>query len=360
MNQAYDVLGPEGFGVYEVDWSAGAPSFTRVSKPPRGLLVPGFVDIHIHGAFGLDFMSGTRADMEELCRKLADVGYEAFLPTTVTASPADVLAALANLPDDPMIAGFHLEGPFISPDFPGAQPPSFIAQPPIGVSDWDPILEDPRLKVITIAPEIPNALDLISRLMKRGVAVSMGHTNATYEETRRGFEFGAAHTTHTYNAMRGLHHREAGTVGYALINDALSCELIYDRLHVCREAARLLVKCKPVDRLIAVSDSTLATGLPAGQIVKMWGLECEIGKKQVRLVSNGALAGSAITLLDAFRNLHDDFGPEIAIRACCINPRRDVGLTQVRRWLVLDRDSLDIVDSIVPSPPHTPPPHFGL
>jgi N-acetylglucosamine-6-phosphate deacetylase len=197
-----------------------------------------------------------------------------------------------------------------------------------------------------MAPELPHALELASRLMERGVIVSMGHTNATYEEARRGFEFGAAHTTHTFNAMRGLHHREAGILGYALATDALRCELIYDRLHVSREAAGLLFKCKPEDRVIAVSDSTLATGLPPGQTVTMWGHECVIGKKQVRLASNGALAGSAITLLDAFRNLHEDFGAEKAIRACCLNPRAALGISQIKRWVQLDRESLDIEEIV--------------
>lgn len=336
MSDVYDAIGPEGFGAYEVDLSTSLPVFTRVNRPPKGLLVPGFVDIHIHGAFGIDFMSDPASDMKVLCRKLYEVGYEGFLPTTITSAASDITKALEHLPDDPMILGFHLEGPFISPEFPGAQPPGFIIGPPRGTSEWDVILDDPRLKVVTLAPEMPGALELTSRLMKRGVVVSMGHTNATFEEARRGFEFGASHTTHTYNAMRSLHHREAGTVGYALTNDSLACELIYDRLHVCRDAAGLLVKCKPADRIVAVSDSTMAAGLPPGPI-KMWGLDCVIGKKQVRLASNDALAGSAITLLDAFRNLYEDFGAELAIRACCLNPRRALGITAVRRWIVLDR-----------------------
>ncbi|HTQ08759.1 MAG TPA: N-acetylglucosamine-6-phosphate deacetylase [Fimbriimonadaceae bacterium] len=346
MTGSFDALGPNGFGVYEVDLSAPAPRFSRVSTPPKGLLIPGFVDIHIHGAFGIDFMSASTEDMEALCRKLEKVGYEGFLPTTITGSAESISQALERLPIDSMILGFHLEGPFISPTFPGAQPPSFILNPPGERSEWDAILLDPRLKVVTLAPEIPGALELTSRLMKRGVIVSMGHTNSTYDEARRGFEFGASHTTHTYNAMRGLHHREAGTVGYALLNDSLTCELIYDRLHVSREAARLLVKCKPPDRLIAVSDSTLATGLPPNQKVTMWGLECVIGRREVRLASNNALAGSAITLLDAFRNLHQDFGPEVAIRACCLNPRRALQIPDVRKWLILDRESLEIMDTV--------------
>ncbi len=341
MNKVYDTLGPEGFGTYEIDWAKDV--WTRVSAPPKALLIPGFVDIHIHGGFGVDFMSANSADMLHLCDKLQAEGYESFLPTTVTASAEKIRQVLRNLPEHPMIAGFHLEGPFISPEFPGAQPPSAIVDIPVGPSEWDEILDDPRLKVVTLAPEKPNALDLILRLMKRGVLVSMGHTNATYDEARRGFEFGAHSATHTFNAMRPLHHREAGTVGYVLSNDEMNAELIYDRNHVSPDAARLLFKCKPKDKVIAVSDSTMASGMIAGQQMKMWGLDVVTGKQDVRLTSNGALAGSAITLLDAFRNLHEDFGPETAIRACCINPRLALGWKNPPRvFLELDK-KLEIV-----------------
>lgn len=330
----YRFLGPEGFGVYSFD--GGEPR--RVDGAADHLLIPGFVDVHIHGAFGIDVMSASSDRLRELCRKLEDAGYEGFLPTTVTASPEDVAKVLANLPDDPMVLGFHLEGPFISRKYPGAQPQSAIADVPSGASAWDPILDDPRLKLITLAPELPGAEALIRRLAARGVTVSMGHTDATYAQCAAGFEAGARHTTHTYNAMRPLHHREAGTVGYAFLNDEVWTELIYDRHHVTREAASILMRCKPEDRLLAVSDGTMAAGLPAGQIVVMWGLECVVGQGQVRL-KDGTLAGSGITLLDAFRNLHDDFGPETAIRATSLNPRASLGLTaEPKTWLVLDRE----------------------
>lgn len=333
------MLGAEGFGSYEVDWEESPLVFRRINRPPRCLLVPGFVDLHIHGGYGIDFMSASQADTRLLLDKLADDGYEALLPTTVTANAAAVSAFLAKLPEHPMIAGFHLEGPFISPVFPGAQRPDLIASVPVGPSDWDVVLDDPRLRIVTLAPEIPNALDLCLRLMKRRVIVSLGHTNATYEEARRGFEFGAAHATHTFNAMRPVHHREAGMVGYALNTDDLTCELIYDRLHVGRDAAELLLKVKPPHRLVAVSDATMALGMPAGQRILMWGMECITGRRDVRLVSNGALAGSASCLRHAFRNLAEDFGEETAIRLCCLNPRRALNLTGPPRvWLELDKE----------------------
>lgn len=321
-----------------MDWSNGTPLFERVSRPPSGLLLPGFVDGHIHGAFGIDFMSASAEEMLILCEKLTGLGYENLLPTTVTAPITDVLSALDNLPQHPMVVGFHLEGPFISPKHPGAQPPSAIVDIPTRGSEWDFVLNHADLRQITLAPELPHALELITRLMSRGVRVSMGHSDATFEEARRGSEFGAVSTTHTFNAMRGFHHREAGIAGFALASNDLDCELIYDRHHVSRDAAGLLFKNKPKERVLAVSDSTLATGLAPGTKVNMWGLVCTVERGEIRLDSNGALAGSAITLLDAFRNLTEDFGPEIAIRACSLNPRRALGISGVKRWLQFDKD----------------------
>ncbi len=340
MDGVYTMLGLEGYGSYRYEDGA----FSRVHESPRGVLTPGLIDLHIHGAFGVDWMSADARDMVYLAERLAAEGYEAFLPTTITG-PADAIrSALKQLPDHPMMPGFHLEGPFLSPEFPGAQPPEHIADIPYGDSEWDDILDDPRLRIVTLAPERPHALEMILRLQTRGVIVSIGHTNATYEEARRGFEFGATHTTHTFNAMRGLHHREAGTVGYALHQPGLRCELIYDRLHVVRDAAALLLKIKPLDGVIAVSDSTAATGLPKGTALTMWGHPVDVGKREVRLKSNGALAGSAITLADAFRNLAEDFGPECAIRACCHNPRLALrSHINARRYVLWD-DQWQVVE----------------
>ncbi len=336
MNYCATYLGDEGFGTYEVTWS-DPPVFRRVNKAPDVILVPGFVDVHIHGGWGLDFMTASTNQITELSLRLLKEGYESWLPTTVTASADAVMAAINRLPDHPMIAGFHLEGPFISPDFPGAQPAEFIVTPDPVESEWDEILDHPKLRYVTLAPELPHALELTSRLMKRGVIVSMGHSSATYEEARRGFEFGASHTTHTFNAMRPFHHREAGLVGYALMNDAVQTELIYDRLHVSHDAAALLFKFKGPDGIIAVSDSSAATRLDPGQTIEMWGHKAFVGNGDVRL-ENGTLAGSAITLLDAFRNIASDFGEEAAIRTCSVNPRAALRMKEFPHVFVeLDR-----------------------
>ena len=335
----FNALGPQGFQKYDVDLRTMAmePS----DRTAEGLLVPGFVDVHIHGAFGHDFMTGSASDLLAMADALQKVGYEAFLPTTVTASREAVSEAVAKLPAaDGRIEGFHLEGPFISAKHPGAQPKGAIVTP---TPEWDAVLDDPRLRVVTLAPEITGGLELVARLATRlvpdlglhPVIASLGHTDATYAQVREAVEAGASHTTHTYNAMRPLHHREPGTVGAALTLEELTCELIYDRVHVARAAAEVLLRCKGPEGVIAVSDGTMAAGLPAGTEITMWGLDCIVGEGDVRL-RDGTLAGSAITLLDAFRNLLHDFGPEVAIRLCCLNPRRALRMGEPRVWLVMD------------------------
>lgn len=337
MRYLAETVGPHGFGTYDVDWGGSDLALTPTPGRADLILAPGFVDIHLHGAFGIDFMSASAADMARLCDLLANEGYEGCLPTTVTATPEDVLHALSAFPSHEMILGFHLEGPFISPKHPGAQPQQAIASFPPEEA-WEPVLDHALLKVVTLAPELPGSPDLIARLRSRGVFVSMGHSDATYAEAEAGHRAGADHATHTFNAMRGFHHREAGLAGFALLADAVYAELIYDRIHVSRPAAELLVRSKPADRLVAVSDSTMATRLPPGEHLTMWGLDCVTGPGEVRLASNGSLAGSAITLLDAFRNLCDDFGAETAIRACCLNPRGSIGLSGTPRiYLEFDR-----------------------
>lgn len=333
MSLRVQAIGPDGFGAYEL--SAG--TLTPALGAAEHIYVPGFVDVHIHGAFGIDFMSASTSELEVLCSKLGECGYESFLPTTVTAEADAVAAALAKLPDSPMIVGFHLEGPFISPEFPGAQPKERIAIPPVKPTAWEPILRDPRLKIVTLAPEVENGLTMTQWLAERGVRVGIGHTAATFAQARLGFRAGASHTTHTFNAMRPFHHRDAGAVGFALCEDRLAAELIYDRIHVCRDAAGLLYKCKPEDKVIAVSDGTAAAGMPDGSKLDMWGQEVFVADGAVRL-AGGTLAGSAITLLDAFRNLAADFGIESAIRATSLNPRKLLGLGEPKIHHLFDRN----------------------
>lgn len=344
MRKRLITLLPNGqAGLAEVEWSETGPVITPLGEdkhgPPEGILTPGFVDIHCHGGFGYDFMSAGPDQIAEWAEKLSEEGYEYFLPTTVTCSAEAAQSALNNLPDHPMIAGVHLEGPFISPEYPGAQPPSFIKDPLNMDPGWNQIIDDPRIKVMTLAPERPGALLLIAKLNERGIIGSMGHTAASFEEAQEGFRHGVRHSTHTYNAMKGLHHREPGALGFILSEPGIMAELIYDRIHVSYGAAKALKQAKGWGGIIAVSDATRAAGMPSGTEFEMWDLKVVTQNKEVRLVSNGALAGSAITLKDAFVNIYDDFGLEAAIRTCSLNPRRALKMTdRPRVWVQFSPD----------------------
>lgn len=341
MKLIANAFGPNGWGTYSIEKEEGHPPvFSETSRETSDLFIPGFVDVHIHGAFGIDFMSASSEQLIQLADQLALNGYAGLLPTTITATYEQTQAAIDHLPDHPLIWGFHLEGPFISPEYPGAQPPEAIQDIPQADSPWQRLLHDPRLKLITIAPEKHDAKNLIEDLVRRNVIVSAGHTNSTYEEIAQAVEWGLSHATHTYNAMRPLHHREAGTVGAALNIESIVAELIYDRHHVSKPAAELLLKSKPHEKVIAVSDCTMAKGIAPGTEFTMWNHQVIAGDGEVRLAKNHALAGSAITLLDAFRNLSEDFGPETATRLCCLNPRIELQMDLVpSRYVVLDKNS---------------------
>jgi N-acetylglucosamine-6-phosphate deacetylase len=338
--------GEDGLDLVKFDTETGEMNDVKKGEP-EGVLVPGFVDIHIHGAFGVDFMTSSAPELKELCNQLGEDGYERFLPTTVTAGADDIKAALARLPQNPMIGGFHLEGPFISPEFPGAQPKEFIIDPPTGPSEWDEILDDPRLKIVTLAPERPGALELIQRLTKRKVIVSMGHTNATYAEASEGHTAGIRHSTHTFNAMRGLHHREAGALGAAMTLTPFRAELIYDRIHVSPEAAMLLIQTRLVDgQVIGVSDATMAAGLDPGTKLKMWNLDCIVGEGDVRLADSGTLAGSAVTLRTVFENLTEDFGVDVAADLCCYAPREALNMRHHPKvWNLVNEQTGELIET---------------
>ncbi|MCU0315902.1 MAG: amidohydrolase family protein [Fimbriimonadaceae bacterium] len=341
MKEVFYGFGHEGYRPYEgilCDSKTWQPS----ARTPIIAAIPGFIDLHIHGAFGIDFMAGDLAQNQLMVDKLRAEGYEGLLLTTITAPLDSVRRALASLPIDPLVLGFHLEGPFISPVYPGAQPPEAILQPDKHAEEWEEVWQDPRLKRITLAPELPGSVDLARRLSARGVQVSMGHTNATYDEAMEGIEAGFAHATHTFNAMKPFHHREAGTVGAVLTHPEICAELIYDRIHVSPYSARLVIQTKAPDHLVAVSDCTRAKGLPPGTKLDMWGHEGEVFEDSVRLSSNGALAGSVSSLKDVFLNLATDFGVGLAIQVCCINPGRICGIyPRIRSILHLNTRSFE-------------------
>lgn len=292
------------------------------------VIAPGFVDVHCHGWGGHDAMDGADA-LSGMARALLRHGVTSFLPTAVTA-PLPALAAfadtarawIASAPDDgarPL--GFNLEGPFLAAARKGAHEQSLLVDPADAPDGSIEPLTD-GLRVITIAPERPGAVELIARLADLGVAVALGHSAATYEEARAGYDAGAVSTTHLFNAMTGVHHRDPGLAVAALVDDTVYVELIADGNHVSPLVWPIISRSKPRDRLLLVSDAIRLAGTSETQ-ASVGGLEVEVREGRVVLAGTGTLAGSIIALDTAVRNLVRA-GVSIvdAVAAASLNPLR--------------------------------------
>lgn len=299
-------------------------------------LVPGLVDIHCHGVVGYDVTEGGAAQMIAVLRSR---GVEWVCPTTV-AAPLDRLRQVVEEvpPETPGFAGFHLEGPYLSPKHPGAQPEMYLRLP--SVQEFDDAFGDllSKIRIVTLAPELPSAEDLIRYLFQRGIIASAGHTNADKEAMQVAANAGLRHITHLFNAMRPFHHRDPGIVGFGLTS-TLVCELIYDRVHVSRLAASLVFSAKRLVDVVAISDGTALSGEPSGTVAQLWGKEVRVEGRAARL-ADGRLCGSIATMPEVFQALWQDFreSPEWAIAACSLNPRRALGLPSPEMWLMVSRD----------------------
>ena len=314
-------------------------------------LAPGFVDVHVHGWGGHDAM-GDRAALDGMARSLLRRGVTSFLPTAVTA-PLGELAAFAERvrtwqPDAPTDGaqplGFNLEGPFLAAARRGAHDPAHLEQPArVPRAAFEPLVGG--LRLITIAPELPGAMDLIRWLRERGVTISIGHSAATFEEARAGYEAGATSTTHLFNAMSGVDHRAPGVAVAALLDDRVYVELIADGIHVDRALWPLITRLKPVDRLVAVSDALSLAGTGDGR-GRIGGLDVEVVGERVTLAGTSTLAGSVIALDTAVRHLVGAGMPlPAAIAAASRNPLAMIGIVDRGRIAIGQRADLVELDA---------------
>jgi N-acetylglucosamine-6-phosphate deacetylase len=313
-------------------------------------LAPGFVDVHVHGWGGHDAM-GDLAALDGMARRLLRRGVTSFLPTAVTAS-LDELVAFAErvrrwLPAAPAEGaeplGFNLEGPFLSAARRGAHDPAHL-QRPAGVprSALEPLIEG--LRLITVAPELPGATDLIHWLRGRGVATSIGHSAATIEEARAGYDAGGMSTTHLFNAMSGIDHRAPGVAVAALLDDDAYVELIADGIHVHPAIWPLITRLKPRDRLMLVSDALSIAGTGDGR-GRIGGLEVEVVGQRVTLAGTETLAGSVIALDTALRNVVASGIPlPAAVAAASRNPLALLGVKDRGRIAIGQRADLVELD----------------
>jgi N-acetylglucosamine-6-phosphate deacetylase len=308
---------------------------------PQATLAPAFLDVHIHGAAGRDVMEATPEALRAMGSFLATRGTGSYLATTVTAPLDTTLRSLEGLAkliehperidsgttqDQPVTKpiGIHLEGPFLSHGKRGVQPEEHLLQPDTAVFDRFFEAAEGRIRLMTMAPELPGAAELTAHATARGVRVSIGHSNANTAEARTAVAAGAVSATHTFNAMRPLDHREPGILGVVLTTDSLYAELICDGIHTAPEMVKLWYRAKGPERGILVTDAMSAAGMPDGEY-QLGGFPVQVvnGKAMAR----GVLAGSVLTLDRALANLvkFTDAPIESALRLLTTNPAAMIG-----------------------------------
>jgi N-acetylglucosamine-6-phosphate deacetylase len=337
----------DGGVIVEVSLDGGAGEGDATAP----FIAPGFVDVHVHGWGGHDAMGDTAA-LDGMARALLRRGVTSFLPTAVSA-PLPALASFADrvrawMPAAPADGaeplGVNLEGPFLAPERRGAHDAAVLLAPAdVPRGELEPLLDG--LRLITIAPELPGALDLIAWFAERGVAVSVGHSAATMAEAAAGYAAGARSTTHLFNAMSGVDHRAPGLAASALLEDVAWVELIADGIHVHPSLWALITRLKPADRLLLVSDAIALAGMGDGQ---GWigGLPVEVSDGRVTLAGTTTLAGSVLSLDVAVRNAVAAGIPlPAAVAAASRNPLALLGITDRGRIAVGQRADLVALDA---------------
>ena len=298
------------------------------------VIVPGFIDQHIHGAMGADAMDATENALSTIAKAVASEGTTGFLATTMTQSPENISKAMVAVKEyiqkdyeqGAKVLGIHLEGPFISLKHIGAQPLEYVAKPSVEVFDDYYAKSGNSIKIVSLAPEVEGADKLVSHLNDLGVVASAGHTDSGYNDIEKAISLGLKNITHTYNAQKALHHRDVGVVGSAMLFDSLNSEAICDLVHLSAPAIKLLIKNKPHDKFTLITDSMRAKHLPDG-ISELGGQTVIVKNGEARL-ENGTLAGSILKMNDAIKNLvlKLDVAFTDAIDFATINPAKNLGL----------------------------------
>lgn len=308
-----------------------SPPAARETRDLAGhVIAPGFVDLHVHGGGGAQFMSGDPADCVHAARFHAARGTTSLLATTVTAPP-DVLArAVAGIAatDDPLILGTHLEGPWLSELRRGAQDPASLRDP--DPAELEALAASGTIRMVSLAPELPGALEAIGAIRAAGAVAALAHTDATYDQAIEAVDAGARHAIHTFNGMRPLHHREPGIIGAVLDAEEVTCELIADGMHVHPAVMRLVRRAKG-DRTVLVTDAIEATGLPDG--------DYSLGAVPITVTGGraetaaGNLAGSTLTMDAAVRHAHAWLGATLpeALAMGSTTPAGVIGATHKGR-----------------------------
>ena len=312
-------------------------------------IAPGYIDIHVHGGGGSDVMDGDYEAINQIAITHSHFGTTSFLPTTMTMSKDKIIRSLRSICEavkkgtvGAEILGIHMEGPYINPEKKGAQKEEDIKK--ISIEEFLEFNQASGnlIRLVTIAPEMPGAIDLIKYLYKQGIIASVGHSNATYVQTQAGIKAGLSHVTHTFNAMRELHHREPGVVGAALTSPELTVEVIADGIHIHPIVLKILTKIKEGEKIVLITDAMRAAGLKEGTY-DLGGQEVTVNKGQARL-KDGTLAGSVLTMGKAVKNMVTKVGIPLpkAIQMASYNPAKSIGIDDKKGSLEPGKDA-DIV-----------------
>lgn len=318
----------------------------RVIEADGMWVVPGFIDVHVHGANGFDAMDAAPEAIHGMATYFARHGVTSYLPTTMSASYDEVLAAARNVASTPQPAtgahhlGVHLEGPYLNPEHGGAQLVEALRDPdPDEYRAW---FETGMVRLVTLAPEREGSEELIRYAVEQGAELAVGHSGASYEQVRAAAGLGLRQSTHTFNGMLGLHHRQPGTLGAVLTDDRIYAQVIVDLIHVHPAVVKLLVRTKGIQRTILITDAMRATGLADG--------EYDLGRQTIRVregvarTGAGNLAGSTLTMDAALRNVMAAAGLSLqeALPMATTVPAEAMGLAGEKGTLAVGADA-DVV-----------------
>lgn len=324
-------------------------------------LSPGFIDIHNHGNSGYDVMDCTEEALDKMGEFHLSNGVTSYLGTIITSSYDDMIGAMENIAaynnkdNIANILGIHLEGPFFDIGKKGAQPEEFIRLP--NLKDIENMIQisKGKMKMVSLAPELKGALQIIQKLKANNIAVAMAHTNSTFESAKRGIDFGITIATHLYNGMRSFSHREPGVIGASLTDDRVYCELIYDRIHLHDGAVQIALKMKGYDKIVLVSDAMMAAGLKDGEY--LLGNQKVFVKEGAARLASGNLAGSTLNLQQAVYNMVKflDIPIHQIVKMASLNPAKaikedqELGSIEIGKIadLIIFNENIDIKNAII-------------
>lgn len=316
---------------------------------PKGMnLIPGFIDIHIHGANNADAMDASQQALEIMAETLPKEGTTSFLATTMTQEVESIENALTSIAQyvetadqsgKAEIIGIHLEGPFISEKRVGAQPVQSVKKPNVELFKKWQTLSNNQIKLVTMAPEEDENFELVRYLKAENIVPSIGHSDAVYEQVLSSIQAGVNHVTHLFNGMRGLHHRDPGVAGAALLHSELMAEMIVDGVHIHPEIVKLAFLQKGADHIILITDSMRAKWLADG--ISSLGGQKVIVRDGKALLENGSLAGSTIKMKDAINNMMNFTGCSLqdVVKMASYNPAKQIGVLDKKGSIAKGKDA---------------------